>query len=58
MGFAAAANAAGKSSGKGPKAGAAMVAAASRKASPAAKKANPRLKKVAMPKKASKGGKR
>jgi hypothetical protein len=50
MGFNAAAAAAGRSSGKGPKAGAAMVAAASRNASPTAKKANPNLKKVAAPK--------
>jgi hypothetical protein len=54
MGFAKAAAAAGRSSGKGPKAGAAMVAAASRNASPAAKKANPNLKKVAAPKPAAK----
>jgi hypothetical protein len=59
MGFAAAAQAAG-----GGKKGAAIVAAASRNASPAAKKANPNLKKVAakgkpMPKgmKNMKGGK-
>lgn len=59
MGFPAAAAAAGKSSGKGPRAGAAIVAAASRKASPAAKKANPNLKKVAMPKTRGKmGGKK
>jgi hypothetical protein len=56
MGFPAAAAAAGRSSGKGPKAGAAMVAAASRRASPAAKKANPNLKKVAMPKKGGRNG--
>jgi hypothetical protein len=35
----------------------AMVAAASRKASPAAKRANPNLKKVAAPKKAARGRK-
>jgi hypothetical protein len=51
MGFAAAAKAAGRSSGRGPNAGAAMVAAASRSASPAAKKANTSLKKVATAKK-------
>jgi hypothetical protein len=53
MGFAAAAKATGK-----PKAQAdAIIAAAARKASPAAKKANPNLKKVAMPKKGGKSGK-
>jgi hypothetical protein len=63
MGFAAAAQAAG-----GGKKGAAIVAAASRNASPAAKKANPNLKKVtpkakvmpkakAMPKGMKRGGK-
>ena len=43
MGFKAAATSAGKGNYKK---GAAIVAAASRKASPAAKKANPNLKKV------------
>jgi hypothetical protein len=50
MGFAAAAKAAG-----GGKKGAAIVAAASRNASPAARAANPNLKKVAMPKAEAKG---
>jgi 4-hydroxyphenylpyruvate dioxygenase-like putative hemolysin len=59
MGFQAAASSAAKSAGVSKQQGAAMVAAASRKASPAAKKANPNLSKVAMPKKgrAAKGGK-
>ena len=52
MGFKAAAQAAG-----GGKKGAAIVAAASRRASPAAKKANPNLKKVTTSKPAPKKGK-
>jgi len=47
MGFKAAAASAAKSAGVSPKAGAAMVAAASQKAGPGAKKANPNLAKVA-----------
>ena len=60
MGFQAAAASAARSAGVSPKQGAAIVAATSRKASPAAKRANPNLKKVAMPKKggAKKGGMR
>jgi type IV secretory pathway VirJ component len=46
MGFAAAAAAAAKSAGVPLKQGQAIVAAASRNASPSAKKANPNLKKV------------
>jgi hypothetical protein len=59
MGFAAAA----KATGKPPAQANAIIAAAARKASPTAKKANPNLKKVAtpkkgaMPKKGSKGSK-
>jgi len=49
MGFAAAAASAAKKAGVPLKQGQAMVAAASRSASPAAKKANPNLKKVTMP---------
>lgn len=55
MGFKAAAASAAKSAGVSPNAGAAIVAAASRNASPAAKKANPNLKKV-LPKKKGGGG--
>lgn len=47
MGFKAAAKSVAKSGGYSPKAAAAIVANASRKASPAAKKKNPNLKKVA-----------
>jgi hypothetical protein len=53
MGFNAAAASAAKSAGVPPKAGAAMVAASTRRASPAARKANPNLKNVAMPKRAA-----
>jgi hypothetical protein len=57
MGFPAAAAAVQNRSGVGKQAASAMVAAASRKASPAAKRANPNLKKVAAPKKAARGRK-
>jgi hypothetical protein len=57
MGFPAAAASVQKRSGVGKQAANAMVAAASRKASPAAKRANPNLKKVAAPKKAARGRK-
>ena len=46
MGFQAAAASAAKSAGVSEERGRAIVAAASQKASPAAKKANPNLKKV------------
>lgn len=46
MGFKAAAASVSKSAGVGKKAAASIVAASSRKASPAAKSANPNLRKV------------
>lgn len=46
IGFKAAAASAAKSAGVSPERGAAIIAAGARKASPAAKKANPRLKRV------------
>jgi hypothetical protein len=49
MGFKAAAASAAKSAGVSPQQGAAIVAAASQKASPKARKANPNLAKVARP---------
>jgi hypothetical protein len=55
MGFAAAQKSIAKKSGVSMKSAGAILASSTRNASPAAKKANPNLKKVAMPKK--KGGK-
>ena len=55
MGFAAAQKSIAKKQGIPMKNAGAILAAGARNASPAAKKANPNLKKVAMPKK--KGGK-
>jgi hypothetical protein len=55
MGFKAAAKGIAKKQGLPMENAAAILAAGARKASPAAKKANPNLKKVMMPKK--KGGK-
>jgi hypothetical protein len=58
MGFKAAAANAAKSAGVPKAQGAAIVAAAARRASPAAKRANPNLKKVVVPKtKGKRGGK-
>jgi len=54
IGFEAAASSAAKSAGVSKERGRAIIAAAARKASPAAKKANPRLLKV----KGAKKGKR
>jgi len=54
MGFAAAAKSIAKKEGVPMKNAGAILASATRKASPAAKKANPNLKKVAMPKKGGK----
>ena len=55
MGFAAAQKSIAKKSGVSMERAGAILASSTRKASPAAKKANPNLKKVLMPKK--KGGK-
>jgi len=55
MGFKAAQKSIAKKSGVSMKSAGAILASSTRKASPAAKKANPNLKKVAMPQK--KGGK-
>ena len=53
MGFKAAQKQIMKKSGVSKESAGAILASATRKASPAAKKANPNLKKVKMPKKAS-----
>jgi hypothetical protein len=55
MGFKAAQKSIAKKSGVSMESAGAILASSTRKASPEAKKANPNLKKVAMPKK--KGGK-
>lgn len=57
MGFTAAAKSIQSKSGVSAGAAKAILASSTRKASPAAKKANPNLKKVAMPKKGGKGKK-
>lgn len=54
MGFAAAQKSIAKKQGISEKRAGAILAAGARKASPAAKKANPNLKKVLMPKKKGK----
>ena len=54
MGFAAAQKSIAKKQGISEKRAGAILAASARKASPAAKKANPNLKKVLMPKKKGK----
>ena len=54
-GFKAVASSIAKKGGYSEKSADAILASSSRKASPAAKKTNPALKKVAMPKKSLKG---